>query len=103
MSDIEDTPVVATFYCPGCEPTRDPLKEILSVHWCDEHRPEFEGQDDEQAVFRTTLQSTVGEAEAETNRPWCELLHRTLNQSKRARSGRQREREPRRRPGQASK
>ena len=83
MSDIEDTPVVATFYCPSCEPARDPLKEILSVHWCDEHRPEFEGQDDDQAIFHTTLQSTVGEAEAETNRPWCELLHRTLNQSKR--------------------
>lgn len=83
MSDIEDTPVVATFYCPSCEPARDPLKEILSVHWCDEHRPEFEGQDDDQAIFRTTLQSTVGEAEAETNRPWCELLHRTLNPSKR--------------------
>jgi len=85
VSDIEDTPVVATFYCPGCEPTRDPLKEILSVHWCDEHRPDFEGHDDEQAIFRTTLQSTVGEAEAETNRPWCELLHRTLNTSKRPR------------------
>src|SRR5206468_815760 len=38
---------------------------------------------------------SVGEVNAATNRLWCELLHRTLNRSKRARQSRPRSRTPR--------
>jgi len=88
VSDMNDTPNLAASYCPGCEPTRDPLQEILSVHWCDEHRPEFDGHDDDRAIFGTSLLSTVGEAEAETNRPWCELVHRARRPRRPPRSSR---------------
>jgi hypothetical protein len=88
MSDIDETPNLAVSYCPGCDSKRDPLREILTVHWCDEHRPQSDGSDDERAMFGRSFLSGAGEAEAETNRPWCELMHRTLNRSTRARRAR---------------
>jgi len=95
VSELTDTPNLASSYCPRCEPERDPVHEILTVCWCDEHRPTCEGADDERAIVGGGVLVSVGEVNAATNRLWCELLHRTLNRSKRARQSRPRSRTPR--------
>ena len=78
-SELVDTPNLASSYCPGCNPERDPLREILTVCWCDEHRPTCEGAEDAKAsVDRTALSVAGGEANAETNRPWCAWVHRRV-------------------------
>ena len=82
MSELTDTPNLASSYCPRCEPERDPVHEILTVCWCDEHRPTCEGADDERAIVGGGVLVSVGEVNAATNRLWCELLHRTLNRVK---------------------
>jgi len=33
-SELVDTPNLASSYCPGCAPERDPLREILTICWC---------------------------------------------------------------------
>lgn len=78
MSEINETPSLASAYCPGCEPTRDPLKEILVVQWCVHHQPSFESPDDERATLGRGVLNSMGEAEGDSNRVWCELLHRSL-------------------------
>lgn len=38
MSEIDlSTPDLGMEWCPGCEPDRDPTREILSTRWCEEH------------------------------------------------------------------
>jgi hypothetical protein len=78
MSELSETPSMASSYCPGCEPNRDPLREILAVQWCVHHQPTFSGPDDELAKLNPSVLSSLGEAEAESNRIWCDLVHRTL-------------------------
>src|SRR5690349_17682118 len=75
MSEPSDTPNLASSYCPRCDPERDPIREILTVCWCDEHRPSCEGAVDKMATVGEVVLET-GEANAATNRPWCELVHR---------------------------
>jgi len=99
VSDITFTPNLASSYCPSCDPKRDPLQEILTVDWCDAHRPQSDGPDDQRATLGRGSLSAVGEAEAETNRLWCELIHRTLNHSNRAPRARRSSRSSRGRPG----
>lgn len=77
MGDLADTPNLAASYCPGCAPDRDPIEEILTVRWCDEHRPRDGGFDDDKATVGADLLTSTGDVEAATNRPWCEFLHRT--------------------------
>src|SRR3989442_1460972 len=60
------------------------MREILTVHWCNEHRPRSDGMDDRRTTLGRDGLSALPEAEAETNRLWCELLHRTLNDAGRA-------------------
>ena len=77
-SELVDTPNLASSYCPGCNPERDPLREILTVCWCDEHRPTCEGAEDAKASVDRTDRiawSSASEANAETNRPWCAWVH----------------------------
>ena len=81
MGELGDMPNLTSLYCPGCDPERDPIREVLTVRWCDEHQPKYEGVDDEKATIDTGILVSAGEAEAETNRPWCELLHRILRGS----------------------
>ena len=81
VSELAETPDLAASYCPGCAPERDPIEEILAVRWCDVHQPAVGGLDDERATVSTdTLCSSV-DAEAATNRPWCELVHRTVKRA----------------------
>ncbi len=79
MSELTDTPNLASSYCPRCEPERDPVREILTVCWCEEHRPTCEGADDERAIVGGGVLDSVGEVNAATNRPWCELVHRAMH------------------------
>ena len=79
MSELADTPNLASSYCPRCEPARDPIREILTVCWCDRHRPTWEGADDERAVVGRIVLSSSGEAEGVTNRLWCEFVHRAVH------------------------
>ena len=76
MTELADTPNLASFYCPGCSPERDPLGEILTVRWCDAHEPRSGGFDDERAKVSKDILTSTGEAESVTNRAWCEVVHR---------------------------
>jgi hypothetical protein len=78
VTELNDTPNLAATYCPDCDPGRDPLQEILTVRWCDEHQPKFEGLDDDKANVGKGILNSTGEAEAGSNRPWCELVHRAV-------------------------
>src|SRR5256885_5446069 len=78
VSELTDTPNLASSYCPRCEPERDPVREILTVCWCDEHRPTCEGADDARAIVGGGVLASTGEVNAATNRPWCELVHRAV-------------------------
>lgn len=89
-NDNPHTSFLSSLYCPGCDEERDPSREILTVHWCDAHRPCSDGLDDRRATLAPSALTASPEGEAETNRLWCELLHRTLNRSKRARRPRTR-------------
>lgn len=88
-SDAVDTVSLASTYCPSCDPNRDPLREILTVHWCDEHRPPSDGADDRRTTLGRRGLSAMSDAEADTNRLWCDLLHRTLNSKGRKPADRQ--------------
>src|SRR5207247_10341117 len=68
VSELTDTPNLASSYCPRCEPERDPVREILTVCWCDEHRPTCEGADDERAIVGGGVLASTGEVQAATNR-----------------------------------
>src|SRR6267142_1126749 len=61
VSELTDTPNLASSYCPRCEPERDPVREILTVCWCDEHRPTCEGADDERAIVGGGVLDSAGE------------------------------------------
>jgi hypothetical protein len=75
-SELVDTRNLAWSYCPGCDPERDPLREILTVCWCDEHRPTCAGTEDARVSVDRLALSSAGEANAETNRAWCAWVHR---------------------------
>lgn len=81
MTELADTPNLASSYCPGCSPERDPTREILTVRWCNAHQPRYEGFDDGQARVGTEILSVSGEAEGVTNRRWCALVHRRASHS----------------------
>ena len=81
VSELAETPNLAASYCPGSAPERDPIEEILAVRWCDTHQPRIGGLDDERATVSQATAYPSGEAEAATNRPWCELVHRTVKRA----------------------
>ena len=71
VTEIEDTPILARPYCPGCEPEADTDHEILSLRWCDTHYPSWDGVGDEKATTSAYLCGTT-EAGGDANRQWCE-------------------------------
>lgn len=76
MSEIlPDTPALARFYCPGCEPDADPYREILDVYWCEEHTPQRDGLDDGE-VPTGVMPSGSAEAGGFDNERWCKIVHR---------------------------
>lgn len=75
MSDfLQDTPFVAVSYCPGCEPERDPVAEVLDTRWCIFHTPPVRGDVDDAITAQSFLSNT--DAGGDDNRAWCDLLHR---------------------------
>lgn len=75
MTDwLTDTPVVARPYCPDCEPTADPSREILDVRWCSQHEPQRAGADDPDVVQGWI--SGTADSGGEDNKAFCDLLHR---------------------------
>jgi hypothetical protein len=76
MSDyLPDSPYLAERYCPGCEPDRDEMKEILEVRWCEAHSPNREGKADE-AVGPVGFMNGSDESGGDSNRRFCEMFHR---------------------------
>ena len=73
---LPDTPAVARPYCPVCEPSADPAREILDVRWCSTHTPESGGLLDA-AVRAEAYLSGSAEAGGDDNRRWCQLFHDT--------------------------
>ncbi len=72
---VADSPVVARAWCPGCEPFADPTLEILDIRYCDPHSPPRRGEADT-TVTPEGWVSGSSEAGGESNRLWCQLLHR---------------------------
>jgi hypothetical protein len=72
-------PNVASSYGPRYDSERNPIREILTMDWCDEHRPRCEGADDERASVGGVALDSSGEANDATNRPWCELVYRAMH------------------------
>lgn len=76
MTDwLADTPVMAVMYCPGCEPGRDPTREVLDVRYCADHEPKRAGLDDDAVVVSAWI-SGSSEVGGEDNAKWCALFHR---------------------------
>jgi hypothetical protein len=73
--DLGDSPDLSRAYCPGCEPSADPLREILRVFWCAAHAPSIDGPDDD-LIKRDLVLSGSGEAGGWETRAMCALLHR---------------------------
>ncbi len=69
---LADTPVISRIYCPGCEPTTDPTREIVESRYCHFHSPPSGGLDDE--AVTTAFLSGVAEAEGHTCRLWADWL-----------------------------
>jgi hypothetical protein len=42
-----ETPMLGKPWCPGCEPNRDPTREILNANPCGRHRPGKAPDDDQ--------------------------------------------------------
>lgn len=76
MTDyIPDSPTVARGYCPTCEPTADPERELLDLRWCEEHAPDRSGAQDARVQSSAYLSGSA-DVGGEVNRAWCDLLHR---------------------------
>jgi hypothetical protein len=77
---VKDTPVISVTWCPGCEPDRDPISEVLLVYWCTNHpNPGSIGMDrgaDDGLVRGGGYMSGSNPAEGFTNRQGCEVVHR---------------------------
>lgn len=75
MSDdslIPWSPDLSQRWCPGCEPTLDPLTTILIEDWCATHRPSRAGLDDAR-VEQTPIPGS-GDTDGDTQRRMAELL-----------------------------
>ena len=71
---LPDSPQMSTPWCPVCEPDRDPIAEILETRHCEYHVPSRQGNIDHVVSQASYLGS--GDIEGESNRAWCELIHR---------------------------
>jgi hypothetical protein len=80
MSDhLPPTPVVTRDYCPTCEPTVDPVRELVTVFYCGAHAPILLGGADDQV--RQSLRSTAvfscgDETGGVAYQEFCDSIHR---------------------------
>jgi len=68
--------VVAVLWCPTCEPSRDPLAEVLDLSYCAQHEPGRGGLEDTAESLKVTPYLSGGAECGEDNAAWCELFHR---------------------------
>ena len=59
------------FYCPGCEPETDPIKEVVSTRYCGVHIPSAAGSEDKE--YWTYQLMEAGDVD---NKKMCDLIHR---------------------------
>ena len=78
MSELPDTPILARYYCPGCQPEADPLAEILEIRWCAAcaHLGVPVAGSEDACVTAVGWLSGSGEVGGTDNKAWCSLLHR---------------------------
>ena len=76
---IEETPYIAVRYCPGCEPHRDPSREILDVSWCAEHVPAHQGTEDSIVIAQQYMSGSAEAGADGDNKRMCSLIHRGIN------------------------
>ena len=63
-------------YCPTCQPDLDPLTGIWIVCYCADHSPSVSGSADRlTGSSHIPLLGSV-DSDGETNRVWCDLIHR---------------------------
>lgn len=43
---LDDAPWTTAAWCPTCEPSRDPTREVLDTRYCQDHRPDVSGTAD---------------------------------------------------------
>lgn len=68
-----ETEDISRAWCPGCEPARDPSREILQTRWCEAHEPSRAGLDDA-AVRSDADLSGSAEAGGAQNRAFAAML-----------------------------
>jgi hypothetical protein len=72
---LPDSEYLGKIWCPGCEPERDEILEILEIRWCETHYPNRTGTADE-AVNTSAYLSGSAEAGGPDNALWCDIFHR---------------------------
>lgn len=74
---IPETADLSSRWCPGCEPSRDPVTEILAVTWCHRHVPHLLGADDAKAGAAPWLSGA-----ADVDGRDCRLMAEVLGRAK---------------------
>lgn len=75
MQAEEDEAPPPRRYCPGCQPNIDPVAEYVIVDVCWRHIPAGRGSADARVTLSPANEST---APTQTNRAWCDLIHRGI-------------------------
>jgi hypothetical protein len=80
---VDDSPDIGDYYCPDCDPARDPFEvseagRVLLVRYCFRHLPMLPpGQVGAEGVpGEVVYLSGSGDAGGETNRAVCDGIHR---------------------------
>lgn len=66
---IQDTPNLGRWWCPHCEPDRDPTREILDVRPCDEYR-HLDGIEGTPGMPFGSMESG-----GRMNKLWCDVIY----------------------------
>jgi len=73
----QDTPNLASNWCPTCQPERDPTVEILETRYCESHAPVSVGSQDGKASTSGYMSGSA-EVGGVDNSRWCDWLHRGI-------------------------
>lgn len=76
MSELAETPRATRCYCPGCDPSADPIRELIEINWCTDHRPDANGIDDRLVATGGRYLLGASEVHGDDCRAYAELLHR---------------------------
>ena len=78
MTDyLHETPSLSEDFCPGCTPERDPLIGVTIVRYCHRHETAVVSPDDGLVPPTPDYFGYASyEAGGESNKKWCDFLHR---------------------------